>query len=123
MVRNNALVRVIQVTAPPPNSPPGTPNVPQDITNWKLYFTVKWNLADQDTQAICQLSSATTGITKTIPTGGYAQITMPPGVTASVPDAPVDVYYDVLAIDTFGNPYTVEQGTITVGPSVTRAMA
>jgi hypothetical protein len=131
--RGDTLVFTIQVENPAPGSLPSNPPpplVPTNITGWKFWFTAKRNFADPDSLAVAQVVS--TGAST--PPGGSIAITnalsglvqvvgWQPSATQGFADAPEAVYYDVQAQDTLGNTFTVEQGTITVVPDVTRSTA
>jgi hypothetical protein len=108
----------VDVLAQPPEG-----YAPANITGFKLWFTAKNNLQDADTQAVSQLSTTTSGITITTPTVGQYSVAMPALATAAFPDGPVALFYDVQLMDGSGNIYTIDGGTLTVSPDVTRALA
>lgn len=97
--------------------------VPQDITLGKLWFTAKYTYVDPDIRAVSQLTSPASGVVFTFPTAGKAVATMPPTATMNFPDGPVKLVYDVQYKDSFGIVSTVDTGTITVYPDVTRTTA
>jgi hypothetical protein len=125
MSRGDTFVLDIQVfQAPQFGSPPGTPTPPQDVTGWFFWFTAKYQVQDADSAAVSQLTSGLSGgITFIQPTIGRVRCIMPAVATRSFPDGPVVLAYDVQGQDLLGNISTVEIGTITVNPDVTRAIA
>ena len=123
MARGDTFIFQVQVLQPPAGAPPGTPPVPTNITGWFLWFTAKYTYVDPDSRAVSALTSASSAVTITQPVSGTVVITMPPIATYAFPDGPVKLVYDVQGKDTSGNIYTIETGTITVYPDVTRAIA
>lgn len=125
MERGDSLIFNVQVLLPPTNLPPSVPVVPvaQNITGWTMWFTLKNNFQDPDSVAVSQLKSGGAGITFLQPLIGLAQVNMPAQATVGFPDAPVVLFYDVQAKDLSGNIYTVETGTVTVNPDLTRAVS
>ena len=97
---------------------------PQNIAGWSVWFTMKFYTADPDSRAVAQLTSALGGgIVITNPSIGQARVTVPPSATALFPDGDVTLVYDVQVRDLLGNIATVERGSITVIPDVTRAIS
>lgn len=96
---------------------------PQNITGWSMWFTAKYFVADYDTQAPIKLGtiSPLSGITFTNALAGQAEVTIPSVATAGFPDTPTKLVYDVQVKDTTGRVFTIETGTLTVNPDVTRA--
>jgi len=110
------------VSAPQNMPPPGY--VPADITAFKVWFTAKYNVVDQDPQAVSQLDNQLLGgvVVSNATTGQY-NVTMPPLVTRNFPDGDVVLVYDVQIEDASMRIFTVESGTLTVVPDVTRAIS
>jgi hypothetical protein len=110
---------------------PHTPAVPQNLSGWYLWSTLKRQVPDPDSQAVAQVTSTPSstpagpngGIVLNAPAATYATVTYPPQATAPLEDAAVVLDYDVQAKDAAGNVYTVEIGDITVYPDVTRALS
>lgn len=125
MKRGDTLViNDIQVKQDVPGAPAGSPQIPQNITGWSFWFTLKYYYSDPDLAAVAQLtSSPPTGVTITDAVNGKLLITMQPIVTRSFPDQPTKLVYDVKGKDATGNITTVDSGTLTVNPSATRAIA
>lgn len=127
MSRGDSLVFQVQATQPV-NAPPivqNVPFVPTDVTGWKFWFTLKYNFADPDYLAVAQITptgSTPLGGSVTVlqATTGIIQVLMPPAATVQFPDSPVTCLYDIQVLDTFGNTFTIERGTVTVYPDVTR---
>jgi hypothetical protein len=120
MYRGDTYAFDIQVTKRSAGSEIG---VPENITDWKLWFTAKRTYSDWDSMAAVRLSSEPNdGIIFIDPVNGKAEITIPPVKTVGYPDGPVVLVYDVQAKDTNGRIFTVEGGTLTVIPDVTRAI-
>jgi hypothetical protein len=97
---------------------------PQDITGWTAWFTAKEHVALQDSAATIRLGNILplTGIVLTFPTQGKMRITVPPSATINCPDTPLCLFYDVQVKDVAGNVFTIERGTLTVKPDVTRSI-
>lgn len=93
----------------------------QDITGWFMWFTAKYAYPDPDSCAVTQRTT-TDGIVFTDPANGKATITVPPLATRNFPDGRVTLVYDVQVKDLSGAIWTVESGTLTVAPDVTRAI-
>ena len=98
---------------------------PQNITGWDAWFTAKEHYAVPDSQAPIRLGTLPplVGITFTSPTEGKMEIVVPPFATVNFPDTPLCLFYDVQVRDGAGRIFTVELGTLTVRPDVTRAIA
>lgn len=96
---------------------------PKDITTAKLYFTVKRNMTEPDTEAVTQQSTTGGGVIKTVPLAGQGRATMPASATMVFADGPTVLEYDIKMIEADGTNTTCELGTITVNPSVTRAIS
>lgn len=112
MFRGDSLVFGVQVIRD---------GIPQDISGWRMWCTVKYFVQDPDNRAVVQLDSTTTGIDFTDPPIGKAEIAMPASATLFFPDGVVSLVYDVQVKDLLGRIFTVESGTIAVSPDVTRA--
>lgn len=95
-----------------------------DLTGWLVWFTVKRNYADPDSQSVFQARSddMSGGVVITEPpTLGQITATLPASATLGWPDSPSNLVYDVQGKDTSGNIRTVDSGTICVTPDVTRS--
>lgn len=125
MFRGDTFVFDVQVyKAPVFGQPEDSPTPPQDITGWKMWFTAKNQFPDPDRAAVVQLDNASIGgIAFIQPTNGLAEVTMSPLATYGFADGPVTLVYDVQVKDLSGRLTTVEQGTLTVYPDVTRALS
>jgi hypothetical protein len=98
---------------------------PLNITGWSAYCTVKYQTTDPDSvpPAIWQATSLVSGgIMYPQPTIGLLSVQVPPSATYQLADGTETVYYDVQLVDSSGNVWTVESGTIAVPSDVTRAI-
>lgn len=97
---------------------------PQNITGWAVWFTAKDSYGIPDSQAQIRLGNVLplTGITITSAPEGKLQVVVPPSATLNFPDTPAKLFYDVQVRDGAGKVFTVELGTLTVRPDVTRAI-
>lgn len=112
-----ALFTVPPGTFPPPNA------VPVDLTTARIIFTAKMYDTDYDQKAIYQLDNAVlTGVVVTSAVGGAFNVTGAPIRTMPFPDGPVELVFDIQVI-LAGRVTTVEAGTLTVWPDITRAIA
>jgi hypothetical protein len=95
---------------------------PYDLTNATLWCTVKRAYAEPDILALAQVTStAQAGIFIAFPpTLGKAQVVLPSSMTIDMGDAAVNLVYDVQVKGSDGAVFTIEAGTITVYPDVTR---
>jgi hypothetical protein len=116
MFRGDTLAFQVQVFQSPPFN-----TVPQNLTGWTLWFTVKFNTQDPDNIAVFQGTNLTNppGVTINNYAQGLATPSMPPVSTRGFPDGVTSLFYDVQAMDPSGNIYTVEAGTVDVLPDVT----
>lgn len=101
---------------------------PLDLTGAKIWFTAKNNYVDFDSLAVIALNTATASgngaITILTPaTSGNARVDINPIATRAQPDGAVKLVYDVQVKDASGFVTTVESGTLTIIPDVTRAIA
>lgn len=98
--------------------------VPVDITGWKVWFTVKRNFPDADNNAVYQANSTdgSGDVTITSSTQGKVTVRMPALKTFAFPDGMTKLIYDVQTKDASGVTATVDVGTVTVSPDVTRAL-
>lgn len=116
-VITKALFTVPPGTYPPPNA------VPLNLSTARVTFTAKMNDTQWDQKAIWQLDNALlAGIVVTAPFSGAFQVTGAPIQTYAFPDGPVEMVFDIQVIDN-GRVTTVEAGTLTVWPDITRAIA
>lgn len=115
----------VQVTQLPDGAPDGAFGVPVNITGYKIYFTVKRYITDPDAYAVFQSNSAdlTNNVTITDALNGKVTCKMPSSKTVNFPDGQVVLLYDVAVIDLAGNVSTVDSGTVTIVPDVTRAVS
>ncbi len=101
---------------------------PLDLTGAKIWFTAKNNYVDPDIRAVIALDSDTVSgngaVTILTPaTSGQARIDINPIATRAQPDGVVKLVYDVQVKDAAGFVTTVENGTLTIIPDVTRSIA
>ncbi len=89
-----------------------------NLTGATIRMTAKWNLADADGSAVFFRTSPSTGISITSAAGGLATITLSAANTSSLPATPVNLFYDVQVTDGSSNPFTVQDGILTVLPDV-----
>jgi hypothetical protein len=86
---------------------------PIDITGWSVFFTLKKNWLQPDSEAALQKI-----ITQhTNPTQGQTALTLLPADTQQL--FPGDYDFDIQAVDTSGNVYTVLRGKFTIEYDVT----
>jgi hypothetical protein len=95
--------------------------VPVNVTGWNFFATLKYNLADVDSQAVSQVTTANGGIIIAVAASGQIEARFPASATAGFADSPTSIYYDLLALDPSGNFWTLERGVYVVFPSVTRS--
>lgn len=96
--------------------------VPVNITGWKVWFTAKRTYVEPDNVAVMRHDSdALGGVTITDAVNGKVRVVTSPNATAGFPDGPVKLVYDLQTKDLANNIFTVETGTLTVLPDVTRA--
>lgn len=95
-----------------------------DLSAITIWFTVKDKVSDTDAQALFQLHSPNHGIANISAVGGTARITVLPSHTAALTSKRNNqAYYDIQIVDGSGRVYTVADGTITIYPDVTIAVA
>ena len=123
--RGDTLQFVVQVLQVPLGFPPDTPPQVVNVTGWTFWFTVKKYFADPDNVAVFQGKSTDGSGTVTITDApnGKVTLTLPASATLNYPDSVVQLVYDVQGKDTSGNIYTVDSGSVSVSPDVTRAIA
>jgi len=97
----------------------------KNITGAKVWFTVKREVIDFDTMAVFRADSSdgSGDVVITDATTGRVSIRMPANKTLFFPDTNVVLVFDVQILDASGIVITVERGTITVEPDVTRTIA
>jgi hypothetical protein len=118
----NVLTGALVSIGPLDQFPPGY--APANITGWRVEYTAKYYVQDPDNQAVWQGDNETLGgIVLTEALIGKFTITQPGSTTAQFPDGPVALVTDVKAKNVASTPVTttVDSGTLTVLPSVTRA--
>lgn len=109
-------------TCVPNQLPPGA--VPQDLTGYHVQFTAKYFDPDPDNKAVFLLDNqGLGGVTILDVTLGKVQAVGQPIATIAFPDGDVPLVYDVQLVDGGGVVTTVETGTLTVSPDVTRAIS
>jgi len=99
---------------------------PKNLAGAKLYLTVKYNYADNDTQAVFQGSSTGGAIIITLAAAGYATATMPPSATNPTllnTSGDLDLNYDVKVIDSAGIESIAQFGVLTVHCPSTQALS
>ena len=123
MYRGDTFVYDTQLMNPLPGPTQG--KVPQNLTGWTLWFTAKYQAVDADQNAVIQQDNATVGGVVVVgpATNGNIAVTAAPLSTRGFPDAPVTLVYDIQGKDGSGRIFTMETGTLTVAPDVTRAIA
>jgi hypothetical protein len=97
-----------------------------NLTGTKLWFTVKRWISDLDSHAIVQKTSDSAGqVTLADQTAdpGKATIKVLPADTASLGADTTTLVWDVQILDGAGEMHTVADGSLTVKPDVTRAIA
>lgn len=105
----------------PVGQQPPSGAVPQDITGYTIWFTAKNQYPDTDNRAVAQLDNAAVGgVVIESANPGKFSVAMPPTATRDFPDSDVALVYDLQLEDTTGRVSTIEVGTITVSPDVTR---
>ena len=115
------LMTVIESGTIPPNFPPNS--VPQDVTGFTVWFTLKRTTVDPDSQAVAQLDNVNIGgVTISNYAQGQGTVVVGPQATTNFPDGRVHLVYDIQVKDLGGNITTVESGTYCIGPDVTRAI-
>ena len=96
---------------------------PRDITTDTLFFTAKTDISDTDLEAVIALETGS-GIEATDAVEGLFLVTIPPSATTSlVITEPVVLQYDIQLVDEDDNVYTMDRGTLTVIPDVTRSVS
>lgn len=96
---------------------------PVNLDGSKLWLTAKWYVSDPDNMAVIALTSETSGGIVFDPlVRGRAVATIQPISTRAFPDGPVTLQYDVQMKDVTGKVTTVERGTLTVTPDITRTI-
>lgn len=94
---------------------------PADISGWTAWFTAKFYVNDPDLRAVMRQDNGDLGgIVLTQPTIGKLEVTVAPIATRGFPDGAVELVYDVQVRDNSGRVSTVDSGTLTVNPDVTR---
>jgi hypothetical protein len=88
-------------------------DIPQDITGWTLFFTLKTAVDDPDSSAILKIDWTT----HTDPTNGISTLTL----TATQTDALAGAYYyDIQTKNTSSTIQTILYGTMTFTKDITR---
>lgn len=95
---------------------------PLNLTSTTIWFTAKHNYVDPDIRAAIKCSTDNDGVVITDVVRGKARVTIDPIKTRSFPDGPVKLVYDIQIKDAGGAVTTIEAGTITVWPDVSRAI-
>lgn len=100
---------------------PGTLGQPFNLTGSKAWWTAKDNAVVQDDQAFFQRTSTpANGIVFTDAVQGKLRVTISPANTRGAPDQPTGYVYDLQIMTTGGAIVTLEMGTLTVTPDITR---
>jgi hypothetical protein len=97
---------------------------PVDITSADLWFTAKYNLSDDDANALIQLGtrSPLTGIDKSAtPTDGKATVTIPASATKGLSDQTVFLFWDIELEEADGTVTTVDSGRLALVNDATKA--
>ena len=98
---------------------------PIDVTGWTVWFTSKFAYQNPDLQAAFRadnIPGGAGGVTFVDAGLGQVLVVAPPLATYGYGDGPTDLLYDVQVEDAGGVITTVEVGTLTVHPDVTRAI-
>jgi hypothetical protein len=110
------------LTAVPAGQQPPPGSVPVDIAGYTITFTAKYEFPDSDNRAVSQLDNLTLGgVVILTANPGKFSVTMPASATRGFADSPIVLLYDVQAQDPAGRVSTIDLGTITVSPDVTRS--
>lgn len=98
---------------------------PKNLTGYEVWFTAKEHYGIPDSQASIRLGTLLplTGVVITSAYEGKVRVTVPATATVNFPDTSMTLFYDVQIKDTLGQIFTVESGTLTVEPDVTRAIS
>jgi hypothetical protein len=105
--------------------PPSRPGiwVPLNLTGYTLTMTAKYEVDDQDNQAVFQIDSASIGgVTVTNVAIGKFQAQAASTANATFADGLIRLIYDVRVKDPSARTFTGNAGYILVPPSVTRAL-
>lgn len=96
-----------------------------NLTGAKVWFTVKPTYATFDTEAVVVANSddGSGDVVITDAENGLVTCRMQPISTRSFPDGDVTLLYDVQVKDAAGDVSTVDEGTITVKPDLSRAIS
>lgn len=88
-----------------------------DLTGAKFALTAKRDIADPDTEAVFQVTTATV----TVPASGVFEIEVPKAATDAIAtgEDSEELVYDVVIEDAAGKSDTLEYGRLTVYPSPT----
>lgn len=120
MFRGDTLTIDLVITDPKTGSP-------LNLTGCKIWFTCKGNVALPDNQSTIALDtvlvSGNGSVTITDAPRGLATVVVYPIATRALPDGPVVLQYDIQIKQGTGELSTIEFGTVTVFPDVTRAIA
>lgn len=110
-------------TVPVQNIPP--PNAsPYSLAGVRIWVTVKNYVPDPDAAAVMDLDNqALGGVTIISATQGTFSVTGPAQATIQFPDSPVPLEFDIQLKTATGEIYTIERGTLTVLPDITRAVS
>lgn len=101
-------------------------STPRDITGDTLYFTCKTNSTQPDGEAAIQKSALMPGsegvdIFSTAPETGVYFIKLDPEDTDDLAQGgSVQYNYDVQLVTSDGDVWTIEEGTLTINPDITR---
>jgi hypothetical protein len=123
--RGDTFVILAQVLQVPSGLPYGSQPVPTNVTGWTFWFTVKRYYADPDVLAVSQAitTDSTGNMTITDAVNGKVTAILPALATLNFPDSPTKLIYDIQGKDGLGKVYTIDSGSITVVPDVTRALS
>lgn len=88
-----------------------------DITGCNLTLSAKYSYDSADPVFTCDLNLGT-GIVVNSYTGGLATLTISPENTASLPNEPVTLVYEMVLTDVNSLPWSVMRGEYTVLPTV-----
>ena len=95
-------------------------NATYDVTNDKIWFTIKNSFTDPDSAALLQVTTES-GISFTNATAGQILISLTPVLTQNLPTG-VELDYDIQIRTPSGKVYTIIVDQVLVNPKVTQTL-
>jgi hypothetical protein len=92
-----------------------------DLTGGTFTMTAKWEVDDENVNAVFTKTSPAGGIALTDPTNGLITVTLSPSDTNPLPDNTVSLFYDIQYVNALGEIYTPLYGTLRIVPDITVA--